>query len=495
MCMKTAFIVLLFASAILAQNHILITEIVVTPTDGEFIEIYNNGNSEVDLSDYYLTDATHFNSGSYYYNIVTGTDAGGGSGTFDFHARFPKGRIAAGEFQTIALNGTGFVMTYGKYPTYELYDTNEAITDLREALSGSIYGGSTLSNSGEVVILYYWDGQTDLVSDVDYYLWGDKESAVDKTGINIDGPDGDTTPSTYLPDTPIASQVVAADGAPHAFGESSQRTTLIETGETQSGGNGITGHNETSESLASSFLAAVPNPGTGPAGGTGNIPLPITNLTEASGNLGLSNRVSDDGSTNFEQMEVKKGDDEVLGTTFSDLSRSGRGESPMNNLICDAMIEATQSDFSVINFGGIHADLKSGQVTRRDLFRVLPFENTLVVFQMKGEFLKQLLESKITYNRRGLAIGGGKVEFDPARDDGNKITYSEVGNYPLYPEKEYRVVTTDYLAEGNSGMDLLLQVSDANIVRTGILLRGAVSEYIQKYSPLEIQLNGRWIRK
>jgi hypothetical protein len=44
-------------------------------------------------------------------------------------------------------------------------------------------------------------------------------------------------------------------------------------------------------------------------------------------------------------------------------------------------------------------------------------------------------------------------------------------------------------------MDLLLQVSDANIVWTGILLRGAVSEYIKKYSPLEIQLNGRWIRK
>jgi 2',3'-cyclic-nucleotide 2'-phosphodiesterase (5'-nucleotidase family) len=195
------------------------------------------------------------------------------------------------------------------------------------------------------------------------------------------------------------------------------------------------------------------------------------------------------------QMKVEKGYDEILGTSRSALTRSGRGESPINNLICDAMIEATQSDFSVTNFGGIRADLKSGPVTRRDLFKVLPFGNTLVVFQMKGEFLKQLIESKITGNRRGLAIGGGKVEFDPARVDGNKITYFEVGGYPLYPEREYRVVTTDYLAEGNSGMDLLLQVNDANIARTGILLRGSVSEYIQKYSPLEIKLNGRWIRK
>ncbi len=494
--MKTVFILLFFVTTLFAQNHILITEVVVTPTDGEFIEIYNNTSGTIDLSDFYLTDATHAGSGSYYYNIVTGADAGGGSGTFDFHARFPNGsNIVAGEFQTIALNGTGFVMTYGQYPTYELYDTNEAIPDLREALSGSIYGGSTLSNNGEVVILYYWDGRTDLVSDVDYYLWGDKEAAVDKTGISIDGPDGDTTPSTYLSDTQIAGQVAAADGAPHAFGESSQRATLIETGETQSGGNGITGHNETSENLASSFSVARPNPGTGPGDGTGNNPASITNLTGVPGNPGSSGNVIDDDNANSEPIEVKKGDDEVLGTSHSDLSRSGRGESPMNNLICDAMIEATQADFSVINFGGIQADLKSGQITRGDLSRVLPFENTLVVFQMKGEFLKQLLESKISDNRRGLAIGGGKVEFDPAREDGNKITYSEVGGYPLYPEKAYRVVTTDYLAGGNSGMDLLLQVNDANIARTGILLRGAIAEYIKKYSPLEIQMDGRWIRK
>ncbi len=195
------------------------------------------------------------------------------------------------------------------------------------------------------------------------------------------------------------------------------------------------------------------------------------------------------------QMQVEKGYDEVLGISRTALSRSGRGESPMNNLICDAMIDATQADFSFTNFGGIRADLKSGPLTRRDLFKVLPFGNSLVVFQMKGEFLKQLIESKITGNRRGMAIGGGKLEFDPAREDGNKITYFEVGPHALYPEKEYRVVTTDYLAEGNSGMDLLLQINDANIARTGILLRDAVSENIQKNTPLEIELNGRWIRK
>jgi hypothetical protein len=303
--MKTAFIVLLFASAIFAQNHILITEVVVTPTDGEFIEIYNNTSGTIDLSDYYLTDATYANGGAYYYNIVTGSNAGGGSSS-DFHARFPSGSsIAPGKFQTIGIKGEGFVATYGNNPTYELYDTNAAIPDMREALSGSIDGGSTLSNTGEVVILYYWDGQTDLVSDSDYYLWGDKAEAVDKTGISIDGPDGDTTPSAYLADTPIASQIVSVNGQPHEFGESSQRTTLIETGETQSGGNGLTGHNEMSENLASSFIAATPNPGSGPGGSSSPS---ITNIIRTpqepgpSDDVTISAQITDDGTISSAQL-------------------------------------------------------------------------------------------------------------------------------------------------------------------------------------------------
>jgi hypothetical protein len=44
-------------------------------------------------------------------------------------------------------------------------------------------------------------------------------------------------------------------------------------------------------------------------------------------------------------------------------------------------------------------------------------------------------------------------------------------------------------------MDLLPEVNDANIARTGILLRDAVSEYIQEHSPLLIEPDGRWKKR
>ena len=58
-------------------DGLLLTEIVVTPTDGEFVEIHNPTGSTIDLTDVYLTDATFAGGGTYYYNIVTGGNAGG----------------------------------------------------------------------------------------------------------------------------------------------------------------------------------------------------------------------------------------------------------------------------------------------------------------------------------------------------------------------------------------------------------------------------------
>ncbi len=273
--------VLLFVFAVsnvaIAQlhDHLLISEIVVTPTAGEYVEIYNPTGSVVDLTDYYITDATYSAGGVYYYKIVTGVDAGGG-GFGDWHARFPAGAtINPGEFQTISMAGSqDFFATYGLYPTYELYEDSVAadlIPDMLEEFPGSINGQGGLTNSGEVVILYTWDGISDLVQDVDYAVWGDKVEAVDKSGVSIDGPDPDSTPSTYLNDTPIALQDSLPAG--HPSGDSFTRYEFTEPGETFSGGNGLTGHDETSEPLSTTWIIDVVSPN----GGT--VPVELTSFS------------------------------------------------------------------------------------------------------------------------------------------------------------------------------------------------------------------------
>lgn len=245
---------------------LLLTEVGITPTPGEFIEIHNPNSQVVALSDVYLSDATFASGGVYYYNLVTG-DVGdtGGGGFGDFTARFPAGAaIPPGAYQTVSLAGSeDFASIYGADPDYELFedgDVADAIPDMREALPTSISGQGGLSNSGEVVVLFAWDGIGDRVTDLDYLVWGDRAEAVDKTGVAIDGPDGDSLSTPYLNDTPIADQEVVAAGQ-HAGGESFQRVSLSETGETTSGGNGARGHDETSENLSVSWCEATTTPG------------------------------------------------------------------------------------------------------------------------------------------------------------------------------------------------------------------------------------------
>jgi 2',3'-cyclic-nucleotide 2'-phosphodiesterase (5'-nucleotidase family) len=189
---------------------------------------------------------------------------------------------------------------------------------------------------------------------------------------------------------------------------------------------------------------------------------------------------------------------ETIGSAEFQITRSGTNESLMNNLVCDAMLTRTQADFAFISFGELYGDLYRGEITRLDLFRLFPFNRTLVVVEISGDTLKQIIEKTIGGVRYGVAIAGGKVEYNPDRPAHNHLTYVQVGEYPLYPKKEYRVVTIDYHADGFAGFDMLTEIDQVHVFRTGILLRDILSDYVQQNSPLDqtkVRLDGRWVKK
>jgi hypothetical protein len=278
---------------------LLITEVCVLGSPQEFVEIANTTGAAVDLSNYYLTDAIHAPASQYYWNIVrpnpSQATVGGGWYT-DFHARFPDGAtIAAGDTITVSVAGSdAYLGAWGILPDYELFEDGSGtddVPDMREVFPHSINGtGYTLSdgttagtapsltNTGETVVLYYWNGETDLVTDIDLFTWGTGTSFLfSKTGISMDGPDADTTPTAYQPDTATGSQQLFTTA--HAFGESYQRIDANEGTEVKTGGNGTLGHNETSENLPVTFhvAAASPSPpGGGSVGGvTGEIAIEV----------------------------------------------------------------------------------------------------------------------------------------------------------------------------------------------------------------------------
>lgn len=230
---------------------LFVTEVMLAPSTGEFIEIANPTDELIDLSNYHLTD-----SGNYFRVPVAATvDA------TDFIVKFPPGAtIAAKSVITVALDTTAnFQTLHGMAPTYSI-----ASGTMTSVVANGI---AQLTNAGELVVLFYWDGERDLIRDVDLVLAGVPTPAnglVDKSGVAIDGPDGDSTTSVYAAD----ARTITVQGAAAGSGMSTKRIANETGNEVQNGsGNGLTGDDETSETTSATWdtTFSTPTPGAVPA--------------------------------------------------------------------------------------------------------------------------------------------------------------------------------------------------------------------------------------
>ena len=235
-------------------DHLLISEIGVAPAGGEFIEIYNPTAATIDLTAYYLTD------NSAYPSIAEGkpwAPVTNNVGT-DFLAQFPAGtKLAAGAVLVVA-TAAAYEMNFTKCPDFILADKDlTCVSGVAKAMLAPTNGGigatSGLSNDREMVMLFHWAGVVNTpVDDVDYVTWGttfEDPTRVDKTGL-----------AGYAADTARASQKGATPPAPTQSIERCGPTP--EKGEKSVGGNGLTGHEETSEPLDTNFvIQAKPTPG------------------------------------------------------------------------------------------------------------------------------------------------------------------------------------------------------------------------------------------
>jgi hypothetical protein len=182
--------------------------------------------------------------------------------TSDFIVRFPAGAtIAPGGVVTVASDtAANFQTVYGAPPTFSIASATMT--------SVAAVGTPTLTNGGEMVVLFQWDGQSDLVDDVDLFIAGVPTAAntfVDKSGQAFDGPDTGSTTTAYGTD----ARTIAAQPTAPASGLSTKRIAKETGHEVQNGsGNGIVGDDETSEDTASTWdtTFTAPTPGSVPNG-------------------------------------------------------------------------------------------------------------------------------------------------------------------------------------------------------------------------------------
>jgi len=166
----------------------------------------------------------------------------------------------------------------------------------------------------------------------------------------------------------------------------------------------------------------------------------------------------------------------VVGTLTGPLDRGARDdvETTLGNFASDALRGQMPAhvgrrvDVCFQNMGGLRRNLDAGPVTEGDLVEVMPFDNTVVVFELDGASLQALLDR--VAERRDPISG---VRY---RREGNGAKDVTVEGAPLDRARPYVVCTNDYVFEG--GGDYPLHPAK-NVVHTGVLVRDVFADAIE----------------
>jgi 2',3'-cyclic-nucleotide 2'-phosphodiesterase (5'-nucleotidase family) len=161
----------------------------------------------------------------------------------------------------------------------------------------------------------------------------------------------------------------------------------------------------------------------------------------------------------------------VVGSTAVELigGTPGRNkETNLGNFITDGMLQKAQTInpdtlIALQNSGGIRVTVPVGNITLADVFKVLPFGNTLGIMDLKGSEIKAALEHSVkdapTAFGGFLQVSGLKVQYDSSKPAGQRVVKIEVkgkdGNYTdLDLTKNYFVATNVFTAKGGDGFTM-----------------------------------------
>ncbi|CAK1545464.1 unnamed protein product [Leptosia nina] len=187
------------------------------------------------------------------------------------------------------------------------------------------------------------------------------------------------------------------------------------------------------------------------------------------------------------------------------------GECNLGNLICDAFMHAAldrasgdrwhYAHFCAMNRGAIRADISDGDISFESMLVSMPFENTVQVFDLRGDHILEMLEYSVANQpwpgARMLQFSGLRVSFDGSRPRNERVLNvtvrcieCEVPRYePLEPTKTYKVISQNFLADGGDAFTMVSQnrgPSEVIGVDSDVFMR-----YLERELPVIRDLDGR----
>ena len=222
----------------------------------------------------------------------------------------------------------------------------------------------------------------------------------------------------------------------------------------------------------------------------------------------------------YEGLESVDYDLSVVGRVKKDMLLQNynvrQQETELGNLLADSVAQASGAPIAAVNSGGIRSSLYAGEVYGEDLAAVCPFDNVIIVLEMKGQTLWDMVENSLSTvseeipGGRFLQVSGITYTFDSSKPAGQRLTeIKSADGSALDKEKTYQVAVNNYMAgsqgyaEGNGdGLTMLNYYDDqtpkgnVRIIReTEMTYRDALAHYFNRHQkdPIDVKLEDRII--
>ena len=178
---------------------------------------------------------------------------------------------------------------------------------------------------------------------------------------------------------------------------------------------------------------------------------------------------------------LEKDMNRVLAISEKELVKD-KPESLLTNFLADLLLEQGalvandhQLNFtpavSFFNYGGIRSSLPKGEITVGNIFELMPFENELVFIELKGDKMQAFMDYIADHG--GGSVGGARMVI--ANDKANDV---KIGGKEIDFNKNYWLVTNDYVAAGGDGLEMLAE--NERFINSGEKIRDAIIDYLEE---------------
>jgi len=219
------------------------------------------------------------------------------------------------------------------------------------------------------------------------------------------------------------------------------------------------------------------------------------------------------------RAQVRPHFDRPVGAAATVLTRSREAESPLGNLVTDALRAAYGVELAFTVSGGLRDDLPSSyrpadrrlrrpapgyapgppwDLVHGDFLAVFPFHNATVTLTIPGRVLWEVLEHSVgegavrdgrfvNTSGRFLQISGFTFVFDPRRPPGRRVVDVRLADGRPVPRDDtrYTAVTSDFVFDGGDGYTMLRPLGGvsrdliADTVARAVAARGTVDARLE----------------